>query len=329
MCKFLSNRLCKISYKKNCDQKTNNVQVQPPILPRPSLAALGISYRRIPLLSIGCDIYVDSRLIFEKLEALFPPSSSHPAIAPVLPGPNLAIGRLLQIWTIDGGIFNRLTQLVPSESPLMKDEKFTKDREEYSGRRWDKETQDRLRPEALVEMREAFEFVEEQLLGDGREWVLGSGGPTLADIQAAWTFQWITEIPGALSPDVISKELFPKAFAWIARFKVAVRDAAERHGKAKKLEVDEVLKVLSSASFAEEKASVEEKDPFKLRKGQEVEVWPIDSGFNQKDRGALVGLNWKEVVIQIKTRDGQSLRLHAPRHGFSIRAVGGEGSSKI
>jgi hypothetical protein len=43
-------------------------QIQPRILPRPDLARLGINYRRIPLLAIGCDVYLDSRLIIYALE---------------------------------------------------------------------------------------------------------------------------------------------------------------------------------------------------------------------------------------------------------------------
>ncbi len=43
-------------------------------LPREQLEALGIKYRRIPLLAIGRDVYCDTRLIIDKLEQLFPES---------------------------------------------------------------------------------------------------------------------------------------------------------------------------------------------------------------------------------------------------------------
>lgn len=68
--------------------------------------------------------------------------------------------------------------------PLLKDPKFTQDREDYTGRSWSKENVERGRPEALVEVRGAFEFFEGVVLGDGREWVLGTKeGPMLADIE--------------------------------------------------------------------------------------------------------------------------------------------------
>lgn len=50
----------------------NGFQKQPPMLPRPDLKALGITYRRIPLMSIGKDVLVDTRIILSKLEELFP-----------------------------------------------------------------------------------------------------------------------------------------------------------------------------------------------------------------------------------------------------------------
>ena len=73
--------------------------------------------------------------------------------------------------------------------------------------------------------------------------------------------------------------------------------------------------------MAEEEGSVDEMDRSGLKKGAMVEVWPTDSGFSRKDRGRLVGLNTREVVIEGKTEDGKEVRIHAPRHGFRIREV--------
>lgn len=41
-------------------------------MPRPDLTALGVGYRRIPVVAIGRDIYHDTRLVLRKLEVLFP-----------------------------------------------------------------------------------------------------------------------------------------------------------------------------------------------------------------------------------------------------------------
>ena len=79
---------------------------------------------------------------------------------------------------------------------------------------------------------------------------------------------------------------------------------------------------ISSSGFAEKEGEVDGNDPTGLKKGQEVEVWPVDSGFNHRDRGLLVALSTKEIVIESKTKAGETVRVHAPRHGFRLRALG-------
>jgi hypothetical protein len=151
-------------------------------MPRADVKALGVEYRRIPILAIGRDIYHDTRLILSKLEALFPASDAHPSISAIT-FENKATEKLLEYWIIDGGIFTRAAQLIPSSMPLLKDPKFAKDRQQYSGRSWNKDEMDAIRPEALVDIKGAFAFLEDSLLADGREWILNTKNPSLADIE--------------------------------------------------------------------------------------------------------------------------------------------------
>ena len=93
------------------------------------------------------------------------------------------------------------------------------------------------------------------------------------------------------------------------------------------LEGEEMLKYVTSADFAKQEARVDEDDPLALKEGQDVEVWPTDTGFRHKDRGRLVGLTKMEVVIEVESKvGGRVVRIHAPRTGFRVRAVGGDGS---
>jgi hypothetical protein len=67
---------------------------------------------------------------------------------------------------------------------------------------------------------------------------------------------------------------------------------------------------------------VDEQDPTNLQPGDEVEVWPIDTGFRHRDRGLLVGINEEEIVLQLRSGlIDQGVRLHCPRTNFRIRAV--------
>lgn len=151
--------------------------MQPPALPREDIDALGVKYRRIPIMSIGRDIYCDTRLILRKLEERFPTGAlgaSH--------GDQRALEILLEKWTIDGGVFLRATQLIPPQMPLLNDPKWVKDREEFMSRSWAKADIARARPEAIAHMRDFFDLVESTILADGRAWILDTERPSMADI---------------------------------------------------------------------------------------------------------------------------------------------------
>ena len=153
--------------------------MQPPTMPREDLNALGVKYRRIPVLSIGRDIYCDSRFIIEKLEEQYP-SGALGASQP----DQKALEKLLGNWNLDTRIFASASQLIPAEMPLLQDPKFIEDRKDFYGHGWNESFWgSKQRQEALVPMKNAFEFLETGLLADGRSWILGTEKPLLADIE--------------------------------------------------------------------------------------------------------------------------------------------------
>jgi len=284
---------------------------------------LGTHYRRIPLLSINSSLYTDTRLILSKLSVLYPPSAAHPSISPSSPSAR-TLQALLESWVVDAGLFARAGQLIPADMPLMQDPVFVRDREDYTGRSWSKRALEKARPEALVEVRAGFEVLESRLLGDGREWVGGAEGPGVLDIEAVWVPHWLRSLKGALPSNYISATQFPLTFAWIQRFDSAAKAAASSSPRAPKIMPEEALDIVGRGSFPEPEGDVEVNDPSGLKKGDEIEVWPIDTGFNHRDKGRLVKLDGAEVVIEGKTVKGGAIRIHCPRHGFRVRKVAGD-----
>lgn len=134
-------------------------------------------------MSIGRDIYCDTRLILQKLEERFP-SGRLGATQPE----HQALEKLLEQWIINGGVFERTAQLIPPELPLMRDPKFIKDREDYSGRSFTKSELSKIRLEAMAHMREFFQLLESTILADGRYWVHNTEKPTLAEIHGMRNF---------------------------------------------------------------------------------------------------------------------------------------------
>lgn len=83
-------------------------------------------------------------------------------------------------------------------------------------------------------------------------------------------------------------------------------------------------KILGS-EFLEPDAELKvEDDPEGFKEGEEVEMWPVDTGFNRRDRGRLVKLGVHEAVVQRGSgRDGaREVRIHYPRWNFCIQRVG-------
>ncbi|KAK1593186.1 glutathione S-transferase [Colletotrichum navitas] len=296
--------------------------MQPPVLPRPDVEKLGIVHRRIPILAIGRDIYYDTRLMLRKLERLYP---SHPRLGAAVPE-QVAVERLLEAFVIDGGVFSNAANLLPTDLPLLRDPKnnWFKDRADYLGGKHSAETIRRARPTAVDEIRRTMELLETTLLADGRDWVLKTDGPGLADIEAVWLPHWLTRIPGALPEEQISAERFPKVFAWIGRFQKAVSAAKKAAPEVATVSGDEAAGIVVSSPYNEAAGRVDAADALVaaegLAAGDDVILWPADTGASHKDIGKLVSLDGDEVVIEVQGPKGPA-RVHAPRHGFRVEKL--------
>jgi hypothetical protein len=135
-----------------------------------------------------------------------------------------------------------------------------------------------------------------------------------------WPYHWLQSLKGALPPDQISPQQYPKVFAWVSRFQAAITAAKKVAGPPKTLTGPEAAAQIGSSEYAEEPGSVDPKDPSGLQEGQTVSVWPTDTGFRNRDKGALIKLS-TEIVIETSTGEGKVVRVHAPRHGFRVRAA--------
>lgn len=146
-----------------------------------------------------------------------------------------------------------------------------------------------------------------------------------ADSPAIWPFHWLTTLPGALPPNLISATQFPLLFAYISRFDAAVKAAGAT--KAPKLSGPDVLALIAGTPElqAEEEGAGEWDAESGFGRGEEVRIWPVDSGVRHKDRGRLVRLDAEEVVVERQLGEGGkgNIRIHAPRHGFRVGRVEG------
>ncbi len=206
------------------------------MMPRPDVTGLGLRHRRIPILALGRDVYLDTRLMLRKLEDVWP---SVPRLgggargggtdgtggtggspeSPESPESS-ALERLLEVLNIDRGVFTAAAQLIPQDLPLMRDPAFQRDRDDFFNRRPPTSSATSAstsgaslsaaaRADTVNEIRRAAALLEDTIFAGGRQWVLGRG-PSLADIEAVWPLHWLTTMPRALrADDGVSATQFP------------------------------------------------------------------------------------------------------------------------
>ncbi|KAG5984397.1 hypothetical protein E4U55_004970 [Claviceps digitariae] len=318
--------------------------IQPPMMPRPDISRLGLGHRRIPILAIGQDIYLDSRLQLQRLETLPATTTRAPPLGATSPE-HTALQHLLSRLMTDAGIFTWAVALLPSTLPLLQDPKFAQDRQDFfSGSQEGRNPGGSagVQAVALREMASLFGFLERTLLADGREWILGTAGPRLADIEAVWPLHWLVGLPGALPGGQFSREVYPRVYAWMERFDSAVRHARERNARGvSRLTGEEAARLVVRRRPGEEeylehehehdgpltRNGVDEMD-FEarslggLRAGDEVVVGPTDTGVSGRDVGRLVGLNSEEVVYET-TCGREGVYVHRLKSNAEAREVEG------
>lgn len=141
----------------------------------------------------------------------------------------------------------------------------------------------------------------------------------LMSYTAIWPFHWLDSMDGALSGSAITPTQFPRVFAWISRFKDELKKAKASGFKATSVKGADVLEYMQSAKFVDAAGEVDVNDPTGLTAGDEVEIWPIETGFSHRDRGTLVSLTPQEMAVAKKMKDlDQDIHVHVPRWGFRI-----------
>lgn len=201
--------------------------------------------------------------------------------------------------------------------------------------------------EGLAHLRIAFDFLENDLLADGCEWVLKTRtgeGPSLADINIVAPFSWIART-GSIPESMVSRQTHPRFFAYVDRFDEAVQTATSRLGDPTALNGPEAIAHITQAAFPfpdgedEDPIVVDLNDPLVaagaagavggVKKGQMVASWPIDSGFGSmhRDVGQLAELDKQEVVLAVEGVEGRpGIRVHHPRWNYRVRALEESGS---
>lgn len=263
--------------------------IQPHMLPRPDLNSVGITYRRIPLLSIDNEMYADTAIIISKLCQI------------------ADVQNYKDAETFGKEAFNYGVGLLPAK--FMQDENFVKDRADFAGRPFDPKMIAALRPATLSQFMALLHTLENNTLSSSN-FVKGSK-MTVADIHVGFVYQWVLMGHQGAEPECNNK-IFPKTYAWLNRMA-----EANPPKKVEKISWEDAKKILLS-SAQHENVIHNSKDPLGMQVGQPVSVTPTDTGRSHPQIGELVAINFEEVCIKVP---GSGIRMHFPRFGFVVQKV--------
>ncbi|KAH8697516.1 glutathione s-transferase-related protein-like protein [Talaromyces proteolyticus] len=298
---------------------------QPQHWPRPDIQShFGLQYRRIPILAIGRDIYYDTLLILEKLEDLYPGKFSLSVHDPA----DKALTKLLEKWA-ELAVMKSVVSSLPPDAPLWKNETFLKDRIELWGSQFDHQSRFKKHPGALAEMRNHLALLED-LLSDGRQWLLNTHNISLADLHGGFLLFWLRDTCGALSTEFFSSSEYPCTWAFLDRYADAITSAKRNGHTPIVLDGEDAANVILHSDFSELEGSVLN-DPTGLQKGQMVTVYRDDdlsSKHLHRDVGRLVSLTSREITIAVQERIVDvEIRVHCPRWQFVVEASGGDSTA--
>lgn len=228
-----------VDYKK-CDQ--------PVVLPRKDLEALGITYRRIPLLAVGKDVYCDSSLIVDIAVSKLAKQGS------IITSP---ADKAYEDW--GGNAFQEMLGLVPQQALTPE---FVKDRETIFPilKRADLKS---LRPSTLAGFQSRCKQVEDVFLSSGGPFINGDK-LGLADIHVIFGLRWAMSNLGAAQDTGCGKDAFPKLWKMIESLPEA---------KPEVLSTEETLKTIKESEYsADGPTSVMTDDPLGFKAGTEVTI---------------------------------------------------------
>ncbi|KAI0700791.1 hypothetical protein BC835DRAFT_1326554 [Cytidiella melzeri] len=297
-------------------------------LPRPEITdLLGITYRRIPILAIGNDVYCDTSLIASVLERRFPASEGYGTLYPSRTGTQKAdtgLAKALVLYWNDKVLF----PLGGNSLDYGRfDPAFVADRSQWSGVTIDPKRLSATQGPRTSALSSHLALLEEQL-SDGRHWLLDTEKPGLADIGIQFFFAWLQRFKTI--KDIYDPAVVPKTLEWLARTAEYLAQQ-ENNGAAtfEKLSGEEAAKIIVSAPHEDENVIgflEAEGNRLGVKLGDTVSVMPLDTG-KIPTYGRLVSLNREEVAIEVIGSAGR-VRVHFPRLEYSLKA-GGPASSKF
>ena len=171
----------------------------PSMMPRPLLKdSFNLTYRKIPVLAIGRELYCDTSLIIEALEYFFPESEGYQSLYPAAAGGRNyrpMIRGFASYWT-DRPLFRVTTGLMPAS---IWRSSFGRDREGLIGHPIDPDKLEKKFPENLSRLDMQLSLLEPLFDNSDGQFIFSTPSPSLADISLYYQLEWGSDMAAGRS----------------------------------------------------------------------------------------------------------------------------------
>lgn len=265
---------------------------QPMWLPRPELTPLTASFRRIPVMQIGADIYCDTSLIARKLDRLHPDP-------PLYPGSTAGVADLIGAWADKQLIFPVCAPLVFGALAGALPGELIDDRKKMMPG-LDVDTLRAAAPGLGAMLAAYLDWIDAAL--DGKSHLLGEHF-TIADA-AVFHALWFVHNDPTSAEKIRAR---PHLAAWMDRVE------AMGHGNAVESGAADALAVARDSEPADSGSGGTDVAP-----GTSVAI-SADDLPTDVVRGEVVSADTQEIVIRREAADLGTLHMHFPRAGYIVR----------
>ncbi|KAH8106019.1 hypothetical protein BXZ70DRAFT_917812 [Cristinia sonorae] len=306
----------------------------PMTMPRPELSKLlGVTYRKIPVLAIGNDVYCDTSVIASALERRFPASAGYGSLFPYKTGStdsngsqsrDTGMAMALSMFWSDRVVF----PLAASSLPYAKfPESFIKDRERWYGQSIDPKCAASKQPETTSAIASHLTLLEQQL-SDGRQWIMDTTSPGLVDISAHVVFRWLGFFKSVR--EIFDINVFPQSIAWIKRMNEYFdKLQKDRVAPFEDISADDGARIICNTPEQPNLLRNSQVEALRLGLilGQTVSVSPSDNG-KVPTTGKLLAIDSEEVVVEVLGSAGR-VQCHFPRLNFSVQQAATAARAKL
>nr|CAG8573114.1 3744_t:CDS:2 [Entrophospora candida] len=261
-------------------------------MPRPLLQPLTHGYRRIPVLQIGSDIFVDTLLIIEELERRYP----EPSLFPKRIKSNKSdkgLGYAMAIYFFQASSTIMLIPEDPNTSTIFKSQEFLNDRSLLMNKKIEPNKLKSFRPFILDTLRSNYEWIELQL-SDDRQWFLDTNTPSIGDIHVAMNIWFLNFTKNAKEFENIS-ELYPKTHQWFNRFIKFIKENQQH--KPLKISGEEALEIAKNFKPSSYYYNNGNKKLGNKKIGDKVIISPDDYG-KVPVKGTILNISDRNIAIR-------------------------------